>query len=65
MQRLARKAELPYLKTIDDFDFTHQSTLRLRMMGTFLSPDFVTEGRNLVLSGKTGRGKTHLATAVA
>lgn len=28
-------------------------------------PDFVTEGRNLVLSGKAGRGKTHLATAIA
>lgn len=65
VQRLARKAELPYLKTIDDFDFTHQSTLRLQMLGSFLSPDFVSEGRNLVLSGKTGRGKTHLATAIA
>ena len=65
LQRLARKAELPFLKTVDEFDFKHQSTLRLQMLGSFLSPDFVTEGRNLVLSGKTGRGKTHLATAIA
>lgn len=27
-------------------------------------PDFVTEGRSLILCGKTGRGKTHLAVAI-
>jgi hypothetical protein len=53
------------LKTIDDFDFTFQSTLRMSMLGTYLSPDFVTDGRNVVLYGKPGRGKTHLAIAVA
>jgi DNA replication protein DnaC len=26
--RLTRRAHFPYLKTIDDFNFTHQSTLR-------------------------------------
>jgi DNA replication protein DnaC len=65
IERVSRKAELPFLKTIDDFDFTFQSTLRLQMMGSFLSPDFVTDGRSLILSGKTGRGKTHLAVAIA
>ncbi len=34
-------------------------------MGSFLSPDFVTDGRNLILTGKAGRGKTHLAVAIA
>jgi DNA replication protein DnaC len=33
-------------------------------MGSYLGPDFVTEGRSLILYGKTGRGKTHLAIAV-
>ena len=28
-------------------------------------PDFVTEGRSLILTGKPGRGKTHLAVAIA
>jgi DNA replication protein DnaC len=65
IQRCTRNAKLPFLKTIDDFDFTYQSTLRLAMMGSYLSPDFVTEGRNLILHGKTGRGKTHLAVAIA
>jgi hypothetical protein len=35
------------------------------MLGSYLGPDFVTEGRNLILHGKTGRGKTHLAVAIA
>lgn len=65
LQRLSRGARFPYLKTIDDFDFTYQSTLRLSMLGSYLSPDFVTEGRCLILRGETGRGKTHLAIAIA
>ena len=63
--RLSRRARFPFLKTVDDFDFTYQSTLRLSLLGSALAPDFVTEGRNLILSGKPGRGKTHLAVAIA
>jgi DNA replication protein DnaC len=65
LQRLTRQARFPFLKTIDEFDFTHQSTLRLTMLGSCLSADFLTEGRSVILSGKTGRGKTHLAVAIA
>ena len=35
------------------------------MLGSALAPDFVTEGRSLIFSGKPGRGKTHLAIAIA
>jgi DNA replication protein DnaC len=65
LQRLSRWASFPFLKTIDDFDFTYQSTVRLGLLGSALSPDFITEGRCLILSGKPGRGKTHLAVALA
>lgn len=63
--RLSRWAGFPFLKTIDDFDFTFQSTVRLSLLGSALSADFVTEGRCLILLGKPGRGKTHLAVAIA
>lgn len=63
--RLSRRAGFPFLKTIDDFNFTYQSTLRLALLGSALSQDFVTEGRALILLGKPGRGKTHLAVAIA
>jgi len=65
LARLTRRAHFPFLKTIDDFNFTYQSSLRLHMLGSALAPDFVTEGRTLIFSGKPGRGKTHLAIAIA
>jgi DNA replication protein DnaC len=64
LQRLTRKAHFPFFKTVDEFDFSVQSTLRRALLGSYLEPDFVTEGRSLILYGKTGRGKTHLAVAI-
>lgn len=65
LQRVRKKAGFPFLKTIEDFDFTLQSTLRLTMLGTYLSPELVSEGRNAIFYGRSGRGKTHLAVAIA
>src|SRR5213594_934850 len=65
LARLTRRAHFPFLKTIDDFNFTYQSSLRIHMLGSALAADFVTEGRSLIFSGKPGRGKTHLAVAIA
>ena len=64
LQRFTRKAHFPFFKTIDEFDFSLQTTLRQSLLGSYLGPDFVTEGRSLILYGKTGRGKTHLAIAI-
>jgi len=64
LQRLTRKAHFPFFKTIDEFDFSLQSTLRQALLGSYLALDFVTESRSLILYGKTGRGKTHLAVAI-
>ena len=64
LQRCTRSAHFPFLKTIDEFDFTLQSTLRQSLLGSYFGPDFITEGRSLILHGKTGRGKTHLAVAI-
>ncbi len=64
LQRFTRKAHFPFFKTIDEFDFTLQHNLRQSLLGSYLGPDFVTEGRSLILYGKTGRGKTHLAVAI-
>lgn len=65
LDRLVRRAHFPFLKTIDDFNFLHQSTVRLSLLGSVLAPEFVNEGRCLILGGKPGRGKTHLAVAIA
>jgi DNA replication protein DnaC len=65
LTRGVRSAGFPFLRTIEEFDFSYQSTLRLTTIGSLLSPDFVTEGNSVILEGKTGRGKTHLAIAIA
>jgi DNA replication protein DnaC len=65
LARATRAATFPFLRTIEEFDFSYQSSLRLTTVGSLLSPDFVTEGRSVILVGKPGRGKTHLAIAIA
>ena len=65
LTRAVRAAKFPFLRTVEEFDFTYQSTLRLTTIGSLLAPDFVTEGRSVILEGKPGRGKTHLAIAIA
>ena len=64
LQRCTRQAHFPFFKTIDEFDFSLQTTLRQSLLGSYLGPDFVTQGRSLILYGKAGRGKTHLAVAI-
>ena len=64
LQRCTRNAHFPFFQTIEEFDFTPQSKLRKALLGSYLGPNFVTEGRSLILHGKTGRGKTHLAVAI-
>lgn len=63
--RSVRKAKFPFLRTIEEFDFTFQTSLRLRMLGTLLGPELVSEARCAIFTGPPGRGKTHLAVAIA
>lgn len=65
LARAVRQARFPFLRTIDDFNFTFQSALRLQMLGSYLGPELVSEGRNALFSGPSGTGKTHLAIAIA
>ena len=65
LRRAVNAAAFPFLRTVEEFDFTYQSTLRLTTIGSLLAPDFVTEGRSVIFLGRPGRGKTHLAIAIA
>lgn len=65
LSRATRAARFPFLRTVEEFDFSYQSTLRLTTIGSLLAPDFITEGRAAILLGKPGRGKTHLAISIA
>ena len=63
--RAVHKAKFPFLRTIEEFDFTFQTSMKLKMLGSYLGPELVSEGRCAVLSGPPGTGKTHLVVAIA
>jgi DNA replication protein DnaC len=54
IQRCVRRARFPFLKTIDEDDFTFQTGVRLSLLGSALSPEFVTQGQGLIF-GERGR----------
>ena len=62
IQRSVRQARFPFLKTVEEFDSSFQSSVRLPSLGSYLGPELVSGGRNLILQGKSGRGKSHLAS---
>ena len=65
IRRTVHRAGFPFLATIEDFDFTFQTSVKQSLLGSFLGPELVSEGRNLILCGPAGVGKTHLAIAIA
>ena len=65
IKRRIHAAKFPFLKTLEEFNFEMQSRLEVQMLGSYVGHELVTGGRCLVLYGKPGRGKTHLAIALA
>lgn len=56
---------LPFIKSIDEFDFTFQPHLdRQRVMSLF-DLNFIREKGNVIFLGPPGVGKTHLAVSLA
>jgi DNA replication protein DnaC len=63
--RATRQAGFPFIKTIETFDFQFQTTVTRRQLGAYLGPELISEGRNLILWGPAGVGKTALCIALA
>jgi DNA replication protein DnaC len=64
-KRRMREAKFPLLKTFETFDFDATPDLDRRFIHELASGEYISEYRNIIFLGKSGTGKTHLATALA
>jgi DNA replication protein DnaC len=59
-----RRANLRSDKTLDTFDFKRSAGVTRQTILHFASGEFIRQHRNILLFGKSGTGKTHLAHAL-
>lgn len=58
------KARFPFIKTLEEFDFGFQPSLREKEIIALSSLDFIEKKENVVFLGPPGVGKTHLSVAL-
>jgi DNA replication protein DnaC len=59
-----KMARFPYLKTLEQFDFTFQPSIDRKVIRELAGLSFVERSENVILLGPPGVGKTHLAIAL-
>ncbi len=64
IQRLLRQASLGLNASIEDIDYTADRTIDKKVINTISTCTFIEQKLNIVISGKTGSGKTYIACAV-
>ena len=57
-------SNFPYIRTINQFDFSYQPTINKNQISDLASLRFIEEKTNIIFIGSSGVGKTHLATAL-
>lgn len=58
------KARFPFIKTLEEFDFSFQPSIREKEIIALSSLDFVEKKENIIFLGPPGVGKTHLSVAL-
>jgi DNA replication protein DnaC len=60
-----KAARFPARKTLEDFDYDHQRSVRREVIAHLGALDFVAARENVVFLGPPGTGKTHLAIGLS
>jgi DNA replication protein DnaC len=60
-KRRIRNAGFPYLKTLDEFDYTRLKYVKQAFIWELATCDFISKRQNIVMIGNTGTGKTHIS----
>lgn len=63
-KRRLKEAKFPLLKPLEAFNFEAVPELDKRLVRDLVAGDYLKDRRNVILMGKSGAGKTHLATAL-
>ena len=63
-KRRLREAKFPLLKPLDTFNFEAAGDLDVRLIKELSNSEYIKRARNIIFLGKSGTGKTHLATAL-
>jgi len=64
LARRIREARFPLFKPLETFDLSAVPDLDLLLFRSLSQGDYLREHRNVIYLGKSGTGKTHLATAL-
>lgn len=64
VERRVRESRLPARKTFADFDFSFQPELDRDLVMELATGRFIDQGKNLLLAGMSGTGKSHIAMAL-
>lgn len=57
-------AGFPFLKTIEDYDFSFQPGLNKKEIEDYLTLRFIDNNENILFIGSSGVGKSHLSTSI-
>lgn len=57
-------AAFPFLRTVDDYDFDFQPSIKEEKIRSIIESTFYEEATNVVFIGNPGTGKTHLAISI-
>lgn len=65
LQRRLKNAKLPYIKTIENYNWNHPKKINRMQIEGFFRLDFIERQENIIFIGTCGTGKSHITIALA